>query len=121
MIKQQSLVTMEVDPSKNDGDQFLTLPDDPGTGRKFGRNSPDQLSSMDEDEAVPAMMAHYLKPVQESLTELKEQMRTIRSDMRRYQLSNRDELSHLQTKDWIILVFLVIALLWQWYSLGIRK
>ena len=120
MVKQRSIIAMEVHSHKSDDNRSLGSQDGAATHKKFGRHSPDQLSSMDEDEAVPSMLLQYLKPVRESQTELKEQLRIIRSDMRRYQTANREELGRFQMKDWLIICFLAIALLWQWYDQRLR-
>ncbi|XP_028417007.1 oxysterol-binding protein-related protein 8-like isoform X2 [Dendronephthya gigantea] len=116
MVKQQSLVAMEVHPPSQDDDDKLSPQylKPTGTRRKYGRQSPDRMSSMDEDDV--SSFAQCLKPLRESQAELKEQIRSIRSDMRRYQIANREQMASFHTKDWIFLLFFVIALLWQWYQ-----
>lgn len=117
MVKQHSIIAMDL---KDDDNRSLGSQGRGVDRKKFGRNSPDQLSSMDEDEVVPSMLVQYLKPVRDTQVELKEQLRTIRSDMRRYQTASHEELGRFQTKDWIIICFLAIALLWQCYGQSLR-
>ena len=114
MVKQQSLVAMEAHPPSQDDKLSPECLKPTGTRRKYGRQSPDRLSSMDEDEV--SSFAQCLRPLRESQAELKEQIRSIRSDMRRYQAANRVQMESFHTKDWILLLFLAIALLWQWYQ-----
>lgn len=114
MVKQQSLIAMEVHPPSEDNELSPRFPEHTGARRKCGRHSPDRMSSMDEDDV--SSFVQYLKPLRESQAELKEQIRTVRSDMRRYQAANREELAKFHTKDWILFCFLAIALLWQWYA-----
>lgn len=114
MVKQQSLVAMEVHPPSGDEDLSPRYPKQTGTRRKYGRQSPDRMSSMDEDDVTS--FVQYLKPLRESQAELKEQIRSVRSDMKRYQTANREQLSSFHTKDWVLFCFLAIVLLFQWYA-----
>ena len=81
MVKQQSLIAMEVHPPSEDNELSPRFPEQTGSRRKCGRHSPDRMSSMDEDDV--SSFVQYLKPLRESQAELKEQIRTVRSDMRR--------------------------------------
>jgi hypothetical protein len=114
MVKQQSLVAMEVHPPSGDEEISPRYPKQTRTRQKYGRQSPDRMSSMDEDDVTS--FVHCLKPLRESQDELKEQIRSVRSDMRRYQAANREQLNRFHTKDWVLFCFLTIVLLWQWYA-----
>mgnify|MGYP002803968213 CR=1 FL=1 len=114
MVKQQSLIAMEVHPPSGDEELSPRYPEQTETHRKYGRHSPDRMSSMDEEDV--SSFVQYLKPLRDSQSELKEQIRSVRSDMKRYQAANREQLGKLQTKDWILFCFLAIVLLWQWYA-----
>jgi hypothetical protein len=114
MVKQQSLIAMEVHPPSGDEDLSPRYPERTGSRRKYGRHSPDRMSSMDEDDV--SSFVQYLKPLRDSQNELKEQIRSVRSDMRRYQVANREQLGKFHAKDWVLFCFLAIVLLWQWYA-----
>ena len=114
MVKQQSLIAMEVHPPSGDEELSPRYPEETETRRKYGRHSPDRMSSMDEEDV--SSFVQYLKPLRDSQSELKDQIRSVRSDMKRYQAANREQLGKLQTKDWILFCFLAIVLLWQWYA-----
>lgn len=114
MVKQQSLVAMEVHPPSADEGGTPRVPMSSKARRKCGRHSPDRMSSMDEDEVTSFALS--LQPLRESQAELKEQFRSIRSDMKRYQAVNQEELSKFHAKDWALFFFLAIALLWQLYA-----
>ncbi|XP_046861335.1 oxysterol-binding protein-related protein 8-like isoform X2 [Xenia sp. Carnegie-2017] len=108
MVKQQSLVAIKVSSTSGDDDNSHFFHERASSFRQHER-----LSSLEDDDV--ASFAQTLKPLLEAQTELKEQIRSIRSDMRRYHTANSDQFTQLQTKDWILFCLLTLAFIWQWY------
>lgn len=108
MVKQQSVVAIKVSSTSCDEDNTHFFHEPASSFRQHER-----LSSLEDDDV--ASFAQTLKPLLEAQTELKEQIRSIRSDMRRYHTANNDQFAQLQTKDWILFCLLSLAFIWQWY------
>ena len=92
------------------------------SSERSGASTPDpgaESSSVeDEDEQGMdlATLEKALQPLRDLQKESIQQMRAIRSDLRRHYSSHQDELAALQFKDWVLLLLLVVAQgVFQWY------
>ena len=99
-----------------------------GSIDRSGASTPDpeaehssSVEDDDDDTSVKdvidvATLEKTLQPMRDLQKECVQQMRAIRSDLRRHYSSHQDEIVSLQFKDWILLLLLIIAQgFFQWY------
>ena len=87
---------------------------------RSGASTPDpeaeHSSSVDDDDDSsfketidPAALEKIFQPLKDLQKECVQQMRAIRSDLRRHYTSHQDDLASLQFKDWLLLLLIIIS------------
>ena len=76
----------------------------------------DDISSVKEVVDV-ASLDKVFQPLKDLQKECAQQMRSIRSDLRRHYSAHQDDIATIQFKDWLLLfLFIVTQWIFQWYN-----